>query len=138
MKGNKALFSRASVEWGTPPDLFADLNKEFGFDFDPCPPGQLWDGTWLDWRGKRVFCNPPYSRKVGEWLAKGREAALAVFLLPARTDTKWFHEYALNANEIRFFRGRLSFTKDHRWEPDQHKGCPAPFPSMLVIFQRKP
>lgn len=125
------LFSAAKVEWGTPPDLFKDLDREFRFTMDPCPAGGLWDGTWIPWTGQRVFCNPPYGRKTGDWLAKGPEADLAVFLLPARTDTAWFHDHALAAQEIRFFRGRLSFADNHVGPKGR-----APFPSMLVIYRK--
>lgn len=130
-----AVFSSAHVEWGTPPDLRAALDKEFHFTLDPCTPGQLWDGLILDWRAQRVFCNPPYGPTIGKWLAKAEEAALAVFLLPARTDTKWFHDYALKADEIRFFRGRLRFAEKHIIPHVPFSGTGAPFPSMLVIFR---
>ncbi len=130
-----ALFSSAHVEWGTPPDLFEALNKEFHFDFDPCTHHTLWDGRFISWEGQRVFCNPPYGKGVDKWLAKGREAVVAVYLLPARTDTAWFHDYALKADEIRFIRGRLRFVEGHILKRDSwsSQDC-APFPSMLVIF----
>jgi site-specific DNA-methyltransferase (adenine-specific) len=134
MVKHSALFSSASVEWGTPPDLYHALDNEFHFTFDPCRQGGLWDGTYISWEGERVFCNPPYGRGVEKWLAKGSEAELAVFLLPARTDTLWFHEYALKADEIRFFRGRLMFLRNHIICPTDHKTACAPFPSMLVVY----
>ena len=134
MIGKKAVFSSAHVEWGTPPDLYEALNKEFGFTMDPCVPGQVWDGKVLPWEGERVFCNPHYGRGMGEWLAKGEEADLAVFLIPARTDTSWFHDYALKAKEIRFFRGRLKFCENH--VSPREGGDAAPFPSMLVIYEK--
>ncbi len=130
----KFHFGRAHVEWGTPPNLYLDLDKEFFFNFDPCPAGGVWDGTYVSWEGKRVFCNPPYGRGVEKWLAKGREADLAVFLLPARTDANWFHEFALKADEIRFFKGRLAFMENHIQPRDGLNA--APFPSMLVIFKK--
>jgi site-specific DNA-methyltransferase (adenine-specific) len=128
-------FRSAHVEWGTPPDLKADLDKEFGFTLDPCKPGQVWDGTEISWAGHRVFCNPPYGRTLGKWLAKGPDAEVAVFLVPARTDTAWFHDHALKADEIRFFRGRLKFSENHIAPRDDQDA--APFPSMLVIYRRK-
>lgn len=128
-------FKSAHVEWGTPPDLFAALDKEFFFNLDPCPPNGVWDGREISWEGKRVFCNPPYGRGIDKWLAKGREANLAVFLLPARTDTHWFHNYALKADEIRFFCGRLRFNEGHIGPCEGWLGNAAPFPSMLVIFR---
>jgi hypothetical protein len=106
---NHCCFKSAHVEWGTPPDLRASLDAEFHFTLDPCQPDSVWDGREISWQGQRVFCNPPYGRGIDKWLAKGPEADIAVFLLPARTDTKWFHNYALEAAEIRFFEGRLSF-----------------------------
>lgn len=129
-----AVFSSAHVEWGTPPDLYAALEREFGkFTLDPCSRNSVWDGKEISWYGQKVFCNPPYGKDTGKWLAKGREADLAVFLLPARTDTKWFHEYALKANEIRFFKGRLRFNNGHIAPRDGDNF--APFPSMLVIYK---
>lgn len=129
-----ACFRSAHVEWGTPPDLRETLDAEFGFTLDPCRPDQVWDGVAISWEGERVFCNPPYGRSIGKWLAKGREAELAVFLLPARTDTAWFHDYALKADEIRFFRGRLKFSEKHITPRDGQNA--APFPSMLVIYRK--
>lgn len=76
-----------------------------------------------------MFCNPPYGRKIGKWVQKGYEeangGALVVMLLPARTDTKWFHDYCLRG-EIRFIKGRLRFGGS-----DMN----APFPSMVVVFR---
>lgn len=128
-----AIFTSAHVEWGTPPDLYEALDKEFDFTLDPCSPGQTWDGRQISWEGHNVFCNPPYGRTIGTWLAKGREADIAVFLLPARTDTAWFHDHALKADEIRFFRGRLKFIEGHISPRDDRDA--APFPSMLVIYR---
>jgi len=133
MKGLKPLFSEATPEW--PKDLYAALDKEFHFDFDPCQPNVVWDGLAADWTGKRVYCNPPYGRHVWKWIAKATEADVAVYLLPARTDTAWFHDYGLKANEIRFFRGRLRFNKDHRIEP-RYDDNAAPFPSLLLVFRK--
>ena len=124
------LFSAQRDRWATPSDLFAALDAEFGFDFDPCPLNGVGDGLlplFNEWAGKRVFCNPPYGPRVGDWIRRGFEADLAVFLLPARTDTRWFHELVLpRAAEIRFLRGRLRFG-------GAKSG--APFPSMVVVFR---
>lgn len=125
---NRALFSFQTVEWATPESVYQTLDKEFEFDFDPCPMGALFDGLAISWKGKRVYCNPPYGRRLKLWLEKGREADLAVYLLPARTDTRWFHDYALKADEIRFIKGRLRFGGSKQ---------NAPFPSCLVIFTTK-
>lgn len=140
----KVMFSRDSTEWGTPLELYHKLDQEFGFTLDPCTtednPLQVKsfltiedDGLRYSWRGHHVYCNPPYGRGVGKWLAKALEADLAVYLLPARTDTLWFHTYcwpigSLKTQEIRFLKGRLTF----RGAP-----APAPFPSMLVIFRNE-
>lgn len=85
-----------------------------------------------------MFCNPPYGRDIATWLAKGPEALVAVFLLPARTDTKWFHDHALHAAEIRFFRGRLRFEQGRVTPREPWAGDAAPFPSMLVIYRSVP
>lgn len=128
----KTMSSRVSWEWPTPKDFYERLNEEFKFDFDPCPLGGEADGRstlFCSWAGKRVFCNPPYGREIPKFLERAADAALAVFLVPARTDTKWFHDIVLpKAKEVRFVRGRLRFGdgKD-----------PAPFPSMVLIFQNE-
>ncbi len=126
------LFSSQTVHWATPKALYAELDKEFGFDFDPCPLGEMEaDGSaplFTSWSGKRVFCNPPYNRGISEFLLRATEADLAVFLLPARTDTAWFHRIVLpQASEIRFIKGRLKFGESLN---------SAPFPSMLAIFRK--
>ena len=126
------LFSSASDRWATPTSVFAALDSEFLFTFDPCPLDGEGDGLaplFSEWKGKRVFCNPPYGPGIGDWLRRGLEADLAVFLIPARTDTRWFHEIVLpKAAEIRFIRGRLKFGGATN---------SAPFPSMVVVFRRQ-
>jgi hypothetical protein len=125
-------FAAASDRWKTPADTYRALNDEFHFEFDPCPLDGDKDGLsklFCDWRGKRVFCNPPYGPDLGKWLERGLEADLAVFLIPARTDTRWFHELVLpKAKEIRFLKGRLKFGDAVN---------SAPFPSMVVIFEQR-
>ncbi len=130
---NAVLFSSKSPHWPTPKALLEKLDKEFHFDFDPCPLGESEaDGSaplFTSWKGKRVFCNPPYNRGIAPFLERAVEADVSVFLLPARTDTKWFHDIVLpNAKEIRFIKGRLRFgdAKDS-----------APFLSMIVVFEAK-
>lgn len=127
---NRTLFKSASDRWATPAAVYDALNDEFRFDFDPCPLDGDGDGLsplFCSWRGKRVFCNPPYGPGIGDWLKRGSEAELAVFLIPARTDTRWFHEICLPfASDIRFLRGRLRFGDAVN---------SAPFPSMVVVFQ---
>ena len=111
--------------------VYEALDREFAFDLDPCPLDGSENGLarlFKPWYGRRVFCNPPYGPNLWEWLARANEAQLAVFLIPARTDTRWFHELVLPfAKEIRFIRGRLKF--------GDSKNC-APFPSMVVVFDR--
>ena len=124
-----ALFSSKSDHWSTPAATYDALNAEFGFTFDPCPLMAQEDGRKAKWTG-RVFCNPPYSR-IGEFLKKGlfhlasKDCELLVFLIPARTDTAWFHDYC-KKGEIRFLRGRLKFGGSKN---------SAPFPSMVVVFK---
>jgi site-specific DNA-methyltransferase (adenine-specific) len=129
-------FKSVPVHWSTPPDLYLELDREFRFTLDPCPldrspsaglPLFGKDGLLASWCGERVYCNPPYGRGVALWLAKARQAELAVYLLPARTDTRWWHEHAMHADEIRFLRGRLRFGD---------ATVPAPFPSMLLVYGR--
>ena len=135
MRGAEPLFSSAKERWETPSEVYAELDSEFGFDFDPCPsrdPSEAGmslfgtDGLAVSWTGKRVFCNPPYGPGVDRWLAKAREPILAVYLLPSRTDTRWWHDHAMKADEIRFLRGRLRFGAS--------KNC-APFPSVVLVYR---
>jgi len=139
---NKELmFSSETDEWYTPLDFFQELDKEFHFNLDPCATAENHkcpsyytreqDGLKQNWGGNKVFCNPPYGRVIGLWVEKAyRESqkpnTLVVMLIPARTDTKWFHDYIYGKAEIRFIKGRLKFG-----------GCKnaAPFPSMVVIFK---
>ena len=129
MRGHAPIFSSQSVEWATPAALYDTLNAEFEFDYDPCPINGGSDGLsslFSPWSGKRVYCNPPYGPGIAHWLRRAKEADLAVYLLPARTDTRWFHDLVLpQASEIRFIRGRLKFGGAQN---------NAPFPSMVVIY----
>ena len=125
----KAMHSRKSVEWPTPAAFYRELDKEFHFNFDPCPLGGEIDGSarlMNNWAGKRVFCNPPYGPLIPRFLECWKDAELSVFLIPARTDTRWFHEIVLPyAREIRFIKGRLKFGDSKN---------SAPFASMVVVF----
>lgn len=131
-------FSSATDEWPTPDSFFQEMVKEFGpFDLDPCCTAQSAkaprfftkedDGLSQQWDGL-VWMNPPYGRTIGQWMAKAyqsaQEGATVVCLVPSRTDTAWWHDYAMKG-EIRFIRGRLKF--------GGHKNS-APFPSALVVF----
>lgn len=128
------MFSSASADWKTPEKTYEGLHAEFRFTMDPCPLKGEWNGLGsglaIEWKGS-VFVNPPYGRGnvIGPWVKKGWESAqmgaLVVMLLPARTDTRWWHDYCMKG-EIRFIRGRLKFG-GARWT--------APFPSAVVIFR---
>jgi site-specific DNA-methyltransferase (adenine-specific) len=122
-------FSSQRLDWQTPRAVYDALDREFGFDFDPCPHNPDFDGLSISW-GASNFCNPPYGREIGKWLKKGYQQHVlgkqVVFLIPSRTDTIWWHEYCMQATEIRFIKGRLKF--------DEHKNS-APFPSAIVIFR---
>lgn len=134
------MFSSKSNEWETPQDVFDLLNAEFHFTLDPCSTHLnakcekhftiAEDGLKQDWRGETVFCNPPYGRELPLWIEKAAKSAgggtTVVMLIPARTDTRAFHDYIYNKAEIRFIRGRLKFGGSKN---------AAPFPSMIVIFR---
>lgn len=141
---NKALLSSKNMDWCTPQDFFDALNKEFDFVLDAAATEKTakcglyytpeTDGLSQSWdRGGAVFCNPPYGREIGRWVQKAYEEAQAgtriVLLIPARTDTSYFHEFIYGKAEIRFIRGRLRFTDE-----DGNVSNPAPFPSMLAIY----
>src|SRR5947209_3522607 len=134
------MFTSDTPEWETPQSFFDDLNSEFGFTVDVCAtPDKAKvakffdpqaDGLSKKWDGV-CWMNPPYGRGIGRWTAKAKESAEAgatvVCLLPARTDTAWWHDHCI-MQEVRFVRGRLKFS-----------GCKnsAPFPSAVVIFRPK-
>jgi len=128
MRDKSALFKSMTPHWATPAAVYEELDREFRFDFDPCPLSENGIGGLMsDWTGRRVFCNPPYGPGIKDWLTKANGAAVAVFLIPARTDVRWFHEIVLpHANEIRFVKGRLKFGE---------ASASAPFPSMIVVFE---
>jgi len=138
----KGMFSSGSYEWETPQNLFDELDAEFRFTLDPCATPENAkcakfytaedDGLGKDWNGERVFMNPPYGRVVKHWVKKASEIedGLVVCLLPARTDTRYFHDYVYDREagiwkaEVRLLKGRLKFGGD----------AAAPFPSMVVIY----
>jgi len=138
---NKSLFSSKTNEWSTPQKFFDELNKEFNFTLDPCATKENAkckkfytekdNGLIQDWSRERIFCNPPYGSCLKDWVKKCYEIAqdetLVVLLIPARTDTKYFHQYIYKQKnvEIRFIKGRLKFGDSKN---------SAPFPSMLVIY----
>lgn len=135
------MFSSKSDDWTTPQGFFDELNKEFSFTLDPCATSENTkcskyytikeDGLRQDWQGETVFCNPPYGRAIRNWVKKCYEESkkpetTVVMLIPARTDTSYFHDFIYQkAREIRFVRGRLKFGNAKN---------SAPFPSMVVVF----
>lgn len=131
-------FSSKSDLWSTPQELFDQLNQEFSFTVDVCATRdnakvesfftKEVDGLVQDWGGQRCWMNPPYGREIGKWIKKASESEFVVALLPARTDTKWFHDYIYGKREIRFLRGRLKFGVSQN---------SAPFPSMVVVFDNR-
>ena len=133
---NKGMFSSKTDMRETPQDFFNKLNKEFNFDVDVCATKENAkckkfytpeeNGLQQNWAGT-CWMNPPYGREISRWVKKAAESkATVVCLLPARTDTRWFHEYIYNKAEIRFIKGRLKFGNSDN---------SAPFPSMIVIFK---
>ena len=136
---NQGMFTSNTDMWETPQWFFNELDNEFGFTLDACAikenakcynfysPEQ--NGLNQPWTGT-VWCNPPYGRQISKWVKKAHESAgngtTVVMLLPARTDTKWFHDYIYGVAEIRFVRGRLKFGGSKNG---------APFPSMVVVFR---
>ncbi len=131
-------FSSKSDNWETPQNLFDELNSIFNFTTDVCASADNkkcqhyydveMNGLKQDWVGT-CWMNPPYGREIIKWMKKAYESSLngttVVCLVPARTDTKWWHEYAIKGN-ITFIRGRLKF--------GGHKNS-APFPSAIIIFK---
>lgn len=136
----EVMFSSKTDLWETPQDLFDRLNDEFRFDLDACANqenakcGRFFtkeqDGLQQEWKGT-VWCNPPYGRDIWKWVYKAYSTSFCglgtvVMLLPARTDTKWFHTWVLPYAEIRFVKGRLKFGGSRN---------SAPFPSMVAVFR---
>lgn len=135
-------FSHEKDAWETPQDFFDRLNNIFGFDLDVCASEENHkcemyftkeqNGLAQDWSGHKCWCNPPYGRGIEHWVEKAAETVkdnktVVVCLLPARTDTKWFHTYVLNNERahVKFVRGRMRFSGSKQR---------ATFPSMIVVF----
>lgn len=131
-------FSSETDLWSTPQATFDKLHEEFDFSLDvcaipenakcPCFFSPEQDGLKQEWHGI-CWMNPPYGREIGRWMRKAYESSRAgatvVCLVPARTDTAWWHDYAVKG-EIRFIRGRLKFGGQTN---------SAPFPSAIVVFK---
>lgn len=134
----KEMFTSRTDLYETPQDLFDQLDEEFHFDLDVCalPENAKCDryftpeddGLMQPWIGT-CWMNPPYGREISRWVEKAYEESLnnatVVCLLPARTDTRWFHNYCIKG-EVRFLKGRLRFGNCR---------YTAPFPNMIVVFQ---
>lgn len=138
---DKVMFSSMKYDWETPAELFEELDKEFHFTLDPCSSREnakckkyytaYENGLLHSWQNETVFCNPPYGQAIYDWVKKCANESknrftTIVLLIPARTDTRYFHEFIYGkVKEIRFLKGRL------RFGGAKH---PAPFPSMIVVF----
>lgn len=134
-------FSSETDLWSTPQEYFDKIDKEFHFTLDVCATVENAkcysfftkedDGLLKEWIGN-IWMNPPYGRGIGKWIQKAYETSLngytVVCLLPARTDTKWWHDYCMKSDDIRFIKGRLKFGGQKN---------SAPFPSVLVVFHGK-
>ena len=134
------MFSSKSNEWATPQPFFDKLDEKFNFTLDPCATEKTAkckkyftakdNGLSKSWEGETVFMNPPYGREIKHWIKKAYneslKGGLIVCLIPARTDTAYWHDYCMKGT-IRFIRGRLKFSEKNS----------APFPSAVVIFGDK-
>lgn len=137
----KVHFSSKTDLWETPQAFFDELDKEFHFNVDVCAThsnkkvdhyyGDGVDGLAESWTGERCWMNPPYGREIGKWVEKAATggASVVVALLPARTDTRWWHDHIQGKAEVRFIKGRLKFGDSKN---------SAPFPSCVVIFNPTP
>jgi phage N-6-adenine-methyltransferase len=135
----EVMFSSKSDEWPTPQDFFDRLDAEFRFQLDAAADGQnckvvryfdqSTNGLEREWHPFTTWCNPPYS-DIAQWVKKSYEessrGATVVMLIPARTDTRYWHDYVMKAHEIRFVKGRLKFGDSKN---------SAPFPSAVVVFR---
>ena len=137
------MFSSKSNDWATPQSFFDKLNNIFGpFTLDAAASADNYkvskyfteadDSLIQDWSGHTVFLNPPYGRALKDWVKKSYEEGkkdntTVVMLIPARTDTKYWHDYVMKADEIRFVRGRIKFGDETN---------SAPFPSAVVVFRQ--
>ncbi len=140
-RARRTIFSSRSDDWPTDPGTFAQLDGRYGrFTLDVCANAENakcarfytreQNGLVQPWAG-RVWMNPPYGRALPAWIAKAHEAAdttadIVCCLVPARTDTRWWHEHAIHG-EIEFLRGRLRFGE---------AANAAPFPSAVIVFRK--
>ena len=142
---NRILFSSKKHDYETPTEVYNPLNKEFKFTLDPCCTKETAkctkyytkeeNGLEQNWEGERVFVNPPFGRQIKSWVEKcyyeaQKKDTKVVMLIPARTDTEYFHNFIYNgkAKEIRFIKGRVTFLQNEK------RVGSATFPSMIVVF----
>lgn len=139
---NTVVFMSKSNEWETPQYIFDELNREFNFTLDPCATNKNHkckkyftikeDGLNQSWTGEIVFMNPPFGREIKKWIQKAYleslNKSLVVCLIPAKTDTQYWHDFVMKGDEIRFIKGRLKFGQSK---------VNAPFPSAIVVFGKK-
>ena len=145
---DKNKFDSVKQDWSTHWDFFNPLNLEFKFTVDAAADMENKkvdkfysienDGLKQDWSNEIVWCNPPYGRNVPDWLRKGKESAqknntTSVFLIPARTNTIWFHKLCMTADEIRFVKGRPKFYNYANEDKEATHGLPVPL--CLVIYR---
>ena len=137
----ETMFSSKSNEWATPQHFFDQLEARFGdFTLDPCANKSNYKvknhftegGLEKDWSGHNVFMNPPYGREIKHWLKKAHEEGqkdntTIIALVPARTDTRYWHDYIMKADAIYFVKGRLKFGNGDN---------SAPFPSAVIVFKK--
>ena len=165
MSNLEVHFTNKSNEWETPRSLFKDLDDEFNFTIDVCATkdntkcerfyNKQSNGLAQSWENEIAFMNPPYGREIGTWIEKAyRESlngAIVVCLIPARTDTRYWHDYIFPNAEVRFLKGRVKFLNNgEEVEYIEQLGLfgeeqsevvtsdgdmPAPFPSAVVIFK---
>lgn len=139
-----AAHSSNRHDWGTPKELFNELDKEFNFTLDVCAVS--WnakcqnyfspedDGLSSSWRGHTCFMNPPFGRAIRDWIEKAytehiKYGITVVAVIPARTDTTYWHDFIEGKAEVRFIKGRL------KYETPNGPKDPAPFPSCIVVWR---
>lgn len=146
-KQTHPIFTSVEEKWGTPQWLFDLLNTEFGFTLDVCATAESAkcerffspddEALVQEWRGV-CWMNPPYGEGLGLWMKKAEQSAAqgatVVVLVPARTDTRWFHKHVLGKAEIRFISGRLMFNGFFEDREAKKRGL-APFPSMILVYR---
>lgn len=144
---SRGMFTSTTIEWGTPAALFEELNEKHHFTLDVCANAGNTkceryfsietNGLAQSWKGEVCWMNPPYGRTLGKWVEKAAQESVhakIVALLPARTDTQYFHDHIYRKRGVKFsfIKGRLQFVQAEAETPNR-----APFPSMLVIFDAR-